>query len=131
LIEETKLAGWRGAVERECCHEYIVPGDIYRDPEMDLQLPQSHLAFRIPGGFSGAAQRERSIQDFPADRKLSCFLFVHGAGTKLPTNWMSASFALDGETLVAVGEQKQNEQLSNVYLTPIPADLGQGLLASR
>ena len=32
--------------------EYIVAIDIYRDPEMDLQIPQSHLAFRMPAGFT-------------------------------------------------------------------------------
>jgi hypothetical protein len=96
--------------------KYIVPGDIYRDPEMDLQLPQSHLAFRIPAGFSGRLSADGAFKIFSADRKLSCFLFVHGAGTKLPTNWMSASFALDGETLVAVGEQK-HAQSDTVYRT--------------
>ena len=50
--------------------EYIVAIDIYRDPEMDLQIPQSHLAFRIPAGFTGAAQRDGAFKTFSLDRKL-------------------------------------------------------------
>ncbi|MEX0805582.1 MAG: hypothetical protein WD688_20040 [Candidatus Binatia bacterium] len=96
--------------------KYIVPGDIYRDPQMDLQLPQSHLAFRIPAGFSGRLSANGAFKIFSADRKLSCFVFVHGAGKKLPTNWMTVNFALDGETLVAAGEQK-HAQSDTVYRT--------------
>jgi hypothetical protein len=96
--------------------KYVVAGDIYRDPGLDLQLPQSHLAFRIPAGFTGRLSADGAFKIFSADRKLSCFLFVHGAGTKLPTNWMTASFALNGETLVAAGEQK-HAQSDTVYRT--------------
>ena len=96
--------------------KYVVAGDIYRDPGLDLQLPQSHLAFRISAGFTGRLSADGAFKIFSADRKLSCFLFVHGAGTKLPTNWMTASFALNGETLVAAGEQK-HAQSDTVYRT--------------
>jgi hypothetical protein len=94
--------------------KYIVPGDIYRDPKTDLQLPQSHLAFRSPAGFTGRLSKDGAFKIFSDDRKLSCFLFVHGVGKKLPTKWMSADFVLDGETLVAVGEQK-HAQSDTVY----------------
>ena len=93
---------------------YIVPGKIYRDAEMDLQLPHSHLAFRVPAGFAGRLSANGAFKSFSADRKLSCFVFVHGADRTLPTNWMSATFVLDGETLIAVGEQK-HAQSDTVY----------------
>ena len=96
--------------------KYVVPGDIYRDPQMDLQLPQSHLAFRVPAGFTGRLSADGAFKIFSADRKLSCFMFVHGVGKNLPANWMTAGFALDGETLVAVGEQK-HAQSDTVYRT--------------
>ena len=86
--------------------KYVVAGKIYRDAEMDLQLPRFHLAFRIPAGSSGRLSANGAFKIFSSDRNLSCFVFVHGAGGALPTNWMSDAFALDGETLVAVGEQK-------------------------
>ena len=94
--------------------KYVVAGEIYRDAEMDLQLPRSHLAFRIPAGSSGRLSADGAFKIFSSDRNLSCFVFVHGAGEALPTNWMSDAFALDGETLVAVGEQT-HAQSDTVY----------------
>jgi hypothetical protein len=94
--------------------KYVVPGEIYRDAEMDLQLPRSHLAFRIPTGSTGRLSANGAFKVFSGDRNLSCFVFVHGAGEALPTNWLSDSLALDGETLVAVGEQK-HAQSDTVY----------------
>lgn len=93
---------------------YIVPGEIYSDAEMDLQLPHSHLAFRVPAGFTGRLSANGAFKSFSADRKLSCFVFVHGADRTLPTHWMSAPFVLEGETLIAVGEQK-HAQSDTVY----------------
>jgi hypothetical protein len=94
--------------------KYVVPGEIYRDAEMDLQLPRSHLAFRVPTGSTGRLSANGAFKIFSGDRNLSCFVFVHGAGKALPTNWLSDSSALDGETLVAVGEQK-HAQSDTVY----------------
>jgi hypothetical protein len=50
--------------------KYIVAIDIYRDPEMDLQIPQSHLAFRIPAGFTGRLSADGAFRIFSLDRKL-------------------------------------------------------------
>src|SRR5258705_12723907 len=86
--------------------KYVVPGEIYRDAEMDLQLPRSPLAFRVPSGSTGRLSANGAFKIFSADRNLSCFVFVHGSGETLPPNWTSDSLAVDGETLVAVGEQK-------------------------
>jgi hypothetical protein len=94
--------------------KYIVAGDIYRDREMDLQIPQSHLALRIPAGFTGRLGADGAFKIFSGDRKLSCFVFVHSADKKFPKNWTSATFALDGETLVAASEQK-HAQSDTVY----------------
>lgn len=65
--------------------EYIVAIGIYRDPEMDLQIPQSHLAFEFTRVYR-AGERGWSIQDFSLDRS-SCFVFVPRAVKKLPKNW--------------------------------------------
>lgn len=50
--------------------EYIVAIDIYRDPEMDLQIPQSHLAFRMPAGFTRRLSADGAFRIFSLDRKL-------------------------------------------------------------
>lgn len=94
--------------------KYIVPGEIYRDAEMDLQLPRSHLAFRVPAGSTGRLGANGAFKIFSAGRNLSCFVFAHGPDRALPANWMGATFALDGEALVAVGEQK-HAQSDTVY----------------
>ena len=94
--------------------KYIAPGEIYRDPEMELQLPRSHLALRVPEGSTGRLGADGAFKIFSADRNLSCFVFVHGAPGTLPASWMSAPFALDGETLLAVGDQK-HAQSDTVY----------------
>jgi hypothetical protein len=103
--------------------KYIVPGEVYRDGETDLQLPRSHLAFRIPPGSTGRLGADGAFKIFSADRRLSCFVFVHGAGAPRPANWMSTDFALDGETLVAAGEQK-HAQSDTVYRAFEGATLG-------
>ena len=78
LGSATKLTGWRGAPGKEMLPlKYIVAGDFYRDPQMDLQLPRSHLAFRIPAGFTGRLSADGAFKLFSADRKLSCFVLVH------------------------------------------------------
>jgi hypothetical protein len=86
--------------------EYVRPGEIYSEPEVDLQLPKSHLAFRLPAGFNGRLAANETFKIFSADRDLSCFVFIHGLDAPLPVNWMSAEFTLEGETLVATGELK-------------------------
>jgi len=94
--------------------KYIVAGEVYRDAEVDLQLPRSHLAFRLPAGCTGRLSGNGAFKIFSVDRRLSCFVFVHGADGARPADWMRADFALDGETLVAVGEQK-HAQSDTVY----------------
>jgi hypothetical protein len=62
---------------RNAAIEVVVAGAIYRDPQMDLQLPGSHLALRIPAGFTGRLSADGAFEIFSAGRKLSCFVFVH------------------------------------------------------
>src|SRR5438093_6930450 len=73
---------------------------------MDVQLPRSHLALRVPAGSTGRLSVDGAFKIFAADRNLSGFVVVHGATGTLTARWMSAPFALDGETLLAVGDRK-------------------------
>ena len=86
--------------------ECVQRGRIYFEPGVDLQLPESHLAFRLPPDFTGRLAADGTFKIFSADCQLSCFVFVHGSGTPLPANWMSAEFTIDGEKLVATGPLK-------------------------
>jgi hypothetical protein len=86
--------------------KYVRPGEIYCGPEADLQLPKSHLAFRLPSGFNGRLAANEMFKIFSADRDLSCFVFIHSPEAPLPENWISAEFTIDGEKLVATGELK-------------------------
>jgi hypothetical protein len=86
--------------------ECVQRGRIYGEPGVDLQPPESHLAFRLPPDFTGRLAADGTFKIFSADRQLSCFVFVHGPGTPLPGNWMSAEFTIDGEKLVATGPLK-------------------------
>jgi hypothetical protein len=86
--------------------EYVQQGRIYDDPGVELQLSESHLAFRLLPDFTGRLRLDGRFKIFSADRQLSCFVFVHGPGTPLPANWMSAEFTIDGEKLVATGPLK-------------------------
>lgn len=86
--------------------ECVRPGEIYREPEVDLQLPTSHLAFRLPAGFTGRLAANETFKIFSADRELSCFVFIHGPEAPLPENWINAQFTIEGEKLVATGELK-------------------------
>jgi hypothetical protein len=60
----------------------------------------------LPSDFAGRLRPDGTFKIFSADRQLSCFVFVHGTGTPLPANWMSAEFTIDGEKLVATGQLK-------------------------
>lgn len=94
--------------------EYVKQGQIYGEPGVELQLPESHLAFRLPQDFTGRLRPDGTFKIFSADRQISCFIFVHGSGTPLPVNWMSAEFTIDGEKLVATGQLK-HVQSDSVY----------------
>jgi hypothetical protein len=82
--------------------ECVKPGRIYSEPGVELQLPESHLAFRLPQDFTGRLRPDGTFKIFSTDRQVSCFVFVHGPSTPLPANWMSAEFTIDGEKLVAI-----------------------------
>lgn len=86
--------------------EYVQVGRIYDEPGVDLQLPESHLAFRLPRNFNGRLRPDGTFKIFSADREISCFVFLHGSKSPLPANWMSAEFTIDGEKLGATGELK-------------------------
>jgi hypothetical protein len=94
--------------------EYVKRGRIYSEPGVDLQLPESHLAFRLPQDFTGRLRPDGTFKIFSVDRQVSCFVFVHRAGSSLPVNWMSAEFAIDSEKLVATGQLK-HVQSDSVY----------------
>ena len=94
--------------------EWVKPGRIYSEPGIELQLPESHLAFRLPQNFTGRLRPDGTFKIFSADRQVSCFVFVHGPGRPLPANWMSAGFAIDSEKLVATGQLK-HVQSDSVY----------------
>jgi hypothetical protein len=87
--------------------ECVQRGRVYSDSGVDLQLPESHLAFRLPPDFTGRLAADGTSKIFSADRQLSCFVFVHSPGTPLTANWMSAEFTIDGERLVATGPLKR------------------------
>lgn len=86
--------------------ECVLRGRTYGEPGVDLQLPESHLAFRLPPDFTGRLAADGRFKIFSADRQLSCFVFVHSPGTPLPANWMSAELTIDAEKLVATGPLK-------------------------
>lgn len=86
--------------------ECVLRGRAYGEPGVDLQLPESHLAFRLPPDFTGRLAADGTFKIFSADRQLSCFVFVHSPGTPLPPNWTSAEFTIDGKKLVATGPLK-------------------------
>ena len=89
--------------------ECVQRGRIYREPGVDLQVPESHLAFRLPPNFTGRLVADGTFKFFSADRQLSCFVFVHSPGTPLTANWMSAEFAIDDEKLVATVPLKHTQ----------------------
>ena len=89
---------------------YVAPGEIYRDPLQDLQLPGSPLAFRLPGNCTGQWSSDgKTFKIFSDDRKVSCFLLAHGGAELLPAEWMDSELVLPGETLRAVGEVKRGQ----------------------
>ncbi len=94
------------AWKKELATEYAKRGRTYAERGVELQLPESHLVFRLPPDFTGWLAPDGTFKIFSADREVSCFVFVHGPGTPLPGNWMSAEFTIDGEKLVAAGELK-------------------------
>jgi hypothetical protein len=83
--------------------ECVQRGRVYDDPAIELQLPESHLVFRLPQGFNGRLAVDGAFKIFSADRQVSCFVFVHGPGTPLPANWMTAELTIEDEKLVAIG----------------------------
>jgi len=86
--------------------EYIRQGRIYCEPGVELQLPKSHLAFRLPPDFNGRLAADGTFKIFSADRQISCFVFGHGSDSPVLANWMSAEFTIEGEKLGATGELK-------------------------
>jgi hypothetical protein len=95
--------------------EFVRRGRIYGEPGVDLQLLESHLAFRLPPNFTGRLATDGTFKIFSADRQLSCFHFVHGPGTPLPANWMSAEFTIDGEKLAATGPLGRTRWLHSAF----------------
>ena len=83
--------------------ECVRPGRVYDDPVVELQLPESQLVFRLPQSFAGRLAADGTFKIFSTDRQVSCFVFIHGLGTPLPADWMSAELTIDGEKLVATG----------------------------
>jgi hypothetical protein len=56
------------------------------------------LRFTYRRTFTGRLAADGTFKIFSVDRELSCFVFVHGSGSSLPANWMSAEFTIDGES---------------------------------
>ena len=110
----------QGVGEKELAVEYIRPGEIYREPGVDLQLPTSHLAFRLPVGFTGRLAANETFKIFSVDRELSCFVFIHGPDAPLLANWMRAEFTIDGEKLVAAGSGQALLTREFPFARPLP-----------
>jgi hypothetical protein len=79
--------------------------DCFGDAE--IQLPGSRLVFCLPDSSTGRFVSDGVFKIFSEDRKLSCFLFQHGGAEPLPPDWVSAEFALAGETLRPMGVLKR------------------------
>jgi hypothetical protein len=85
----------------------VIAGETYREPAVELQLPGSRLVFCLPDGATGRLGSSGVFKIFSDDRKLSCFVSVHGAAEPLPMNWVNAGWTLGGETLAPTGVVKR------------------------
>jgi hypothetical protein len=45
--------------------EFVRRGRIYGEPGVDLQLLESHLAFRLPPDFTGRLATDERLKSFP------------------------------------------------------------------
>ena len=97
---------------------YVAPGETYRDPLTDLQLPGARLTFRLPANCTGQLSADRkTFKIFTDDRKVSCFVLAHGETEPLPVDWIDAELTISAEALRPAGEVKraQNETVYRFF----------------